>query len=104
VWADTVSERGLLAMLRASTGGGVEHNDACYFCAPFLRQWLREARTEELTPVEWQALLGVEIQDPDGWRSPDAPPWDQPITRVDFMRRMGVSTIRRWPNFSRIDW
>lgn len=46
------------------------------------------------TPEEWCAQYGVDIIDPDGWRSKDAPAWDEPITLADFYDRAIRCTIR----------
>lgn len=45
-------------------------------------------------PVEWAAEMKMEILDPDGWRRPGDPPFDQPITLDDFLPRMWMSTLR----------
>jgi hypothetical protein len=50
--------------------------------------------TEKRTPGQWCAHYGVEIHDPDGWRSKGDPPWGQPITLPDFSRRANRSTVR----------
>ena len=51
---------------------------------------------EELrTPQEWQEIMGVVIMDPDGWRTKDAPAWDEPITQSEFQTRAAISTIYR---------
>jgi hypothetical protein len=42
-------------------------------------------------------LLGWVIADRDGWRAPDALPWDSPITEADFLRRARMSTTLRAP-------
>lgn len=48
------------------------------------------------TPEEWIALLNpdLKIVDPDGWRGPDAPPFDQPISQDEFSFRFALCTIR----------
>jgi muconolactone delta-isomerase len=45
-----------------------------------------------MSPQQWCDVYGVRIIDPDGWRSRDAPPWDQPITLVEFARRARICT------------
>ncbi len=47
---------------------------------------------EFFTPSEWEKILRVQILDPDGWRTDDAPSWDTPISRDEFNRRMSAST------------
>lgn len=50
--------------------------------------------TSELkTPEEWAAEMGATILDPDGWRRPNDPPFDQPCTREEFLPRFYISTI-----------
>jgi hypothetical protein len=49
-------------------------------------------------PAEWQAITGVIVVDPDGWRGSDALSWEEPITRADFLRRAGESTVRPAPD------
>ena len=46
------------------------------------------------TPEEWLAKYGLDIADPDGWRSKGDPAWDEPIDLPDFWRRFGMSTAR----------
>ena len=46
------------------------------------------------TPEDWCTEYGLDIRDPDGWRHEDAPPWDEPITLVEFARRYTKSTAR----------
>ncbi len=52
----------------------------------------------ELPPSGWEALLGVTIMDPDGWRSRTqsyAPrPFDAALPLPEFVGRALVSTIR----------
>lgn len=45
-------------------------------------------------PEDWCAEYGLDIRDPDGWRTKDAPPWDQPITLVEFATRYQRCTVR----------
>jgi len=54
------------------------------------------APDERRTPAEWQPICGIRILDPDGWRGALAKDWDEPVTRAEFMRRVGVSTIGPW--------
>lgn len=53
------------------------------------------------TPVEWGERYGVDIMDPDGWRSADAPAWTEPITLADFYDRARRCTVR---NCATVDW
>lgn len=53
------------------------------------------------TPEQWCEQYGVDIADPDGWRSKDAPAWDEPIALADFLQRARQSTARNVPD---IDW
>lgn len=53
------------------------------------------------TPKEWGELYGVDILDPDGWRSADAPPWTEPITLADFYDRARRCTVR---NCATVNW
>lgn len=46
------------------------------------------------TPDAWCTEYGLEIADPDGWRTKDAPPWDQPIGLSEFARRYWQCTAR----------
>jgi hypothetical protein len=61
--------------------------------------------SELKTPEEWSTIYGIRIMDPDGWRMPNAPKWDTPISREEFSWRMGISSITvedpdsDWPNF-----
>ena len=50
--------------------------------------------TERRTPEEWGVEYGIEVRDPDGWRRRDDPPWEEPITLIDYRARVGVSTVR----------
>lgn len=50
---------------------------------------------ERKLPQEWAAEDGFEILDPDGWRGPDALPFDQPCTLGEFWGRFLRSTVRR---------
>jgi len=53
-----------------------------------------QEETEKLkTPEEWQDVFHVTIRSADGWRAPDAPPWDQPITREEFLQRLTSCTV-----------
>lgn len=45
------------------------------------------------TPAEWIQEFGdVRIMDPDGWRY-DSTPIDKPLTRKEFVRRLGMCTL-----------
>ena len=46
------------------------------------------------TPEEWCACYDLDIRDPDGWRTKDAPPWDQPIGLPEFWERFNQCTVR----------
>lgn len=50
--------------------------------------------TDLKTPETWMTELGIEILDPDGWRSPTAKDWDEPITRAEFEERAATCTQR----------
>lgn len=45
------------------------------------------------TPDMWQVITGVTVLDPDGWRSPNAKSWYEPISREEFERRVITSTV-----------
>ena len=45
-------------------------------------------------PSEWEVIDNIKVLDPDGWRM-DNRPWDVPITREEWDRRMLRSTIQR---------
>lgn len=50
---------------------------------------------DERTPEQWEAHYGVQVHDPDGWRTPGDPRnWNEPITLAEFARRLGGSTLR----------
>lgn len=53
------------------------------------------------TPDEWCREYGIEVRDPDGWRRPDAPAWEDPITLPDFYKRASESSVR---NLVAADW
>jgi hypothetical protein len=53
------------------------------------------------TPEAWCAEYGVDIVDPDGWRSKDAPAWDEPITLAEFYDRAIQCTVRAVAD---VDW
>jgi hypothetical protein len=49
------------------------------------------------TSAEWLPILypGYEIMDPDGWRSANAPDFNEdPISEAEFHSRFAQSTIR----------
>jgi hypothetical protein len=48
------------------------------------------------TPDAWCTEYGLEIADPDGWRTEDAPAWDQPITLPEFAARYYLCTVRHF--------
>lgn len=56
---------------------------------------------EKLPPEQWCERYGVNIIDPDGWRSKDAPDWTDPITLVEFYQRATQCTVR---NVASVDW
>lgn len=41
---------------------------------------------------------GCVVVDPDGWREPDAPEWDTPITLDEYRRRAAHSTANHHPD------
>jgi|GraSoiStandDraft_45_1057281.scaffolds.fasta_scaffold2663579_2 hypothetical protein len=49
--------------------------------------------TDLRTPEQWQEAKGYRVHDPDGWRLPGAPAWDQPISELEFDLRAATSTI-----------
>lgn len=53
-----------------------------------------ERENPRKTPAEWCEELHITIVDPDGWRGPDDPDYDTPITREDFLDRSHRSTTR----------
>jgi hypothetical protein len=44
-------------------------------------------------PADWSKDLGIDVLDPDGWRT-DGTPWGLAITEQDFRRRAAMSTMR----------
>ena len=52
-----------------------------------------ETSVELNKPEDWERITGITIMDADGWRSPGDPPYEKPISRDEFMRRMSISTI-----------
>lgn len=57
-----------------------------------------------LTPDQWCSRYGVTISNPDGWRTPGSPSWDEPITLREFHRRAGASTKDVVnPNWQQVD-
>ncbi len=55
--------------------------------------------TLELTPRNWEAILGFEIIDPDGWDRSNmenfSKDWEMPVSFNDFMDKADVSTCSR---------
>lgn len=49
---------------------------------------------DRLTPEGWCGRYGFDIADPDGWRGPDDPAWEEPITLEEFIPRLNRSTAR----------
>lgn len=49
------------------------------------------------TPDEWCVHYGLQVLDPDGWRGPGEPSWEEPITADEFIDRAGVSTCKMLP-------
>lgn len=49
--------------------------------------------TEQRTPEQWCQHYGLTVIDPGGWRTPDAPAWEQPIGLPEFWRRYSASTV-----------
>lgn len=97
-------ERGEPLDSEAPTYHTVPHPDLSDTVMPVLDQALRmdpatgavmsEPSSPKRTPEQWCAHYGVEIHDPDGWRSDGDPAWDEPITLPDFRRRASRSTVR----------
>lgn len=50
------------------------------------------------TPEEWATLDHIRIWDPDGWRTPYAKDFKEPLTREDYTWRMMISTVQRLPD------
>ena len=50
-------------------------------------------KTQKMLPQEWAAKEGMRILDPDGWRTPSAPPFDSPITEAQFRKLAWGSTM-----------
>ena len=48
--------------------------------------------SEKKTPQQWSIEEDVLILDPDGWRMPDAPEWDEPIDYLEWSWRSAIST------------
>lgn len=51
------------------------------------------AGVELHTATVWATLRGYRIMDPDGWRTPDAPPFDALIDEGTFVKHLGMCTI-----------
>jgi hypothetical protein len=45
------------------------------------------------TPAEWEAVTGVEVINPDGWRGVNGKAMTVPITLAEFKTRCNTSTI-----------
>lgn len=45
------------------------------------------------TPADWSELTGIKVLDPEGWRV-DGLPYDELITRREFIARAWVSTVQ----------
>lgn len=58
---------------------------------------------ETRKPQEWAAADGILILDPDGWRGPDSPPFDQPCTREEYQRRVGFCTVATEDDTERVE-
>lgn len=60
----------------------------------FLRMY---CQCGERTPPVWEKETGVQIMDADGWRFAHGElkpkPFDEPITRKEFMARVAWSTV-----------
>jgi len=48
--------------------------------------------TDRRTPEEWCEQYGLIVLDPDGWRTPGAPAWTDPIGLAEFYHRAIEST------------
>jgi hypothetical protein len=81
-WSTVQDERAEIA----PEGDGIATSDAT-------AQAAADARVIWRTPETWCAIYGIDIRDPDGWRGPDAPAWEQPITLDEFRRRLASSTV-----------
>lgn len=58
-----------------------------------------EAEPVRKPPAQWAIEHGVSIHDPDGWRRPGSPPFDEPTTEDDFLDRLSTSTAIQLPGF-----
>ena len=45
-------------------------------------------------PEEWCERYGLIVLDPDGWRTPGAPAWTDPIGLAEFHERSLLSTLK----------
>jgi hypothetical protein len=51
--------------------------------------------TVERTPSEWEAVTGIEVVDPDGWRGVNGKSMTAKITLAEFKTRCNESTVTR---------
>lgn len=113
--ADAAALRARIAELEAALGEilgsywergyvGCESVRTPWIRAERLEQWRRmladntaaaksRPAPEYLTPDAWCERYGLHVQDPDGWRKPNALRWETPITLPDFWERFGRSTV-----------
>ena len=68
-----------------------------------LYSWLyKHTYQQEKTPAEWADLLGIQIIDPDGWRSPNEKDVEEPLPFHEFCNRAWMSTIGVKPDAPRV--
>lgn len=98
---DTIEEAVLKALMMAGAEEGtakqmiqslkLDVKDGVEYSKKPAGEWLR--RRELLrSALEWAALDGYKIRDPDGWRT-DGKSLDALINQAEYQRRLNVSTI-----------
>jgi hypothetical protein len=55
--------------------------------------WPEGAEPLWRTPSEWEAIDGVRVVDPDGWRGPKGKDFTEPILRAEWDVRLNQSTV-----------
>jgi hypothetical protein len=82
------------SVIRSETKNGIRTSD------PAQKTETTHPRGEHVTneelrkPEHWEQHFGIRIMDPDGWRgpNPEAKSFEEPITKKEFVERMGPST------------